>query len=498
MDRPFSGGHKKLKGCHLNPRDALAIDAVADSVRDAVGGGNQLPTVFRRLLVARMDLVPWASKRLCAVSSTAPWFLPAIDPEGWVVSEAALVSMAGRPLTFPNFTGKTKNVAELATLSDGGVGKVGLDPLRGVYLLGLTARRSSKVLKTVHLKVLAEHIRGLQRQRHSNPATVIPQIAGLTILREVTSALDKHWAVGDQPVARAWRDGWSPWLSHFSEKLDRIEVDEVPDPPASMFLSTLPMPGESFGTTANSDPEVLGLSVPPPEPTPKGVNPAPRPFVAVFAHQAIRSSNSLLLKQHITVASDPEVETVLRHCRAYPIATGSLASAVDLAILQLQIATGRNLASLLDSSIASEESTDASKLTLNLQKGVLTQPLLKPPNAFTPAAGATHAFEMPCSQLQLDLPPKLIKVLRTVHSRHGSKARRLMEWFDGRSPDEAIRIALRGVPGLTPIGRIPSRHRRWRFISAPGKGEGSSPDNASVWGHAWTICCAPLLPLPDA
>lgn len=447
-----------------------------------------------------MDLVPWASKRLCAVSSTTPWFLPAIDPEGWVVSEAALVSMAGRPLTFPNFTGKTKNVAELATLSDGGVGKVGLDPLRGVYLLGLTARRSSKVLKTVHLKVLAEHIRGLQRQRHSNPATVIPQIAELTNLREVTTALDKHWASGDQPVARAWRDGWSPWLSNFSKQLESHEIDEVADRPAVIGLSTQPIPGDDYGTCSSSDPEVHTIFVPPPELTPKGVNPAPRPFVALFAHQAIRSSNSLLLKQHITVASDPEVETVLRHCRAYPFATGSLASAVDLATLQLQIATGRNLASLLDASIASEESTDASKLTLNLQKGVLTQPLLKPPNAFTPAAGATHAFEMPCSQLQLDLPPKLIKVLRTVHSRHGTKARRLLDWFDGRSPDEAIRIALRGVPGLTPIGRIPSRHRRWLASQLQEKGR-DLVQTMLLCGDTHGRCVAPLYyhsPTPES
>ena len=63
---------------------------------------------------------------------------------------------------------------------------------------------------------------------------------------------------------------------------------------------------------------------------------------------------------------------MLRHCQEYPYATGSLVSAIDLAILQLQIATGRNLAALLDASITSEESMDASKLTLNLQKGVLT------------------------------------------------------------------------------------------------------------------------------
>ena len=323
-------------------------------------------------MVARTDLIPWVSKRLSAVSSEAPWFLPAVDPEGWVLAEAALISMAGRPLALPSFKGKTRHVTELATLADGGAPKVGLDALRAVYLLGLTARHNSKVLKTAHLRLLAKHIRGLQRWRHINPDSLIPPIPELTKLSDVRAALDAHWAEGDQPMARAWRNGWGPWLSHFSENLDNIEVDEVPGPPASMVLSTLPVPGEGFGTTIDSDPEVLGFVVPPAETTPRGARPAPRPFVAAFAHQAIRSSNSLLLKQHITVASDPEVKIVLRHCQEYPYATGSLVSAIDLAILQLQIATGRNLAALLDASITSEESMDASKLTLNLQKGVLT------------------------------------------------------------------------------------------------------------------------------
>ena len=141
--------------------DAMAIQTVADMVRDAVGDESHIPKVFRGLLVTRGDLIPWVSRRLTAVAVSAPWFLPAVDPDSWVSTEAALLAMASRGRSAPDLLGKTKYATELATLDDRGTPKVGLDALRGIYLLGLTARGSKTGVKSAHLKLMAEHIRGL-------------------------------------------------------------------------------------------------------------------------------------------------------------------------------------------------------------------------------------------------------------------------------------------------------------------------------------------------
>lgn len=441
--------------------DAMAIHTVADMVRINVGDESHLPKVFRGLLVTREDLIPWVSQRLTAVAVSAPWFLPAVDPDSWVSTEAALQAMASGGQSAPDLLGKTKYATELATLDDRGTPKVGLDALRGIYLLGLTARGSKTGVKSAHLKLMAVHIRGLQRWRYSNPGSKIPPIRKLKTLSDVSLALDRHWATGDTPLAKAWREGWSPWLTRLSKQLEQPEIEELPDQPEVTSLLTSRIPGDDYGTCSDSDPDALNIVVPPPAASPRGVTPPPRPFLAAFAHQAIRSANRLLLKQHITVACDAEVEILLRHCHAYPYTTGGLDGAVDLAVLQLLIATGRNLATLLDTSISSEEPPNAAMLSLDIDSGLLSQPLLKPPNAFKPAVESAHAFEIPGTHFSLHLPPTLSKIIRTVHSRHGAKARRLLDWFDGRRPDDAIRSALRGIPGLSPTGRIPSRYRRW-------------------------------------
>lgn len=431
---------------------------------------EDLTVLLQALHVPNASLLPDVGRRLLDLGSCAGWLLPILavrsDPKR--LSAALEVTHESDPtLRLPSFRFGKSDVPLVSALQDQrGSRLADLEPLRAVMVLGALGHQLQHPAAPAWTALTrwASRLRAIDQSYEHADRELVSDAADAKDLRDLIDVISAGWPADTSQLATDWHGSWAPFLSGLlhGSLVATTPPPAVEGPPSSptghedgpdQDIVGIPF-GPSDAVFEDEPAEDSRRSVQVATPSPSKRQPDSKLEVH-WGRQSILQSNHMLVSPHAEGYLVEEVSQIGQIVADTKVDTeAALAAARKAALTGISLCTS-STAKRVGSIGFRPTGRDA---WIDLAKGELVIPILRPAGCFKPQERYRDVFWVPAEDLRLPLPPMLLNLIGKLYARFGGK--KIRDWFPG-VPDlnEVVRQYLASLD-ISAFTKSPARLRR--------------------------------------